>query len=90
MPPSVAPVSEPIRKVTARETEIFPSFRWRTLPMIALAKIWKRSVPTARIPLTPALIRAGAMMKPPPAPIQPVMRPAQTPTKIEAKKMRLV
>ena len=46
-----------------------------TLPMIALAKIWKRSVPTARMPLIPADMRAGAMMNPPPAPMQPVIRP---------------
>ena len=28
--------------------------------MIALAKMWNRSVPTARIPLTPTLISAGS------------------------------
>jgi len=36
--------------------------------------------------LIPADIRAGAMMKPPPAPMQPVMRPAQSPMRIEATK----
>ena len=80
----------PIRKVTARDTEMLPNLRCRTEPMIALAKMWNRSVPTARIPLTPALIRAGAMMKPPPAPMQPVIRPAQMPTRMEAPKIRLV
>ena len=58
--------------------------------MMALAKMWKRSVPTARIPLTPALIRAGAMMKPPPAPMQPVIRPATTPTTMDARKIVVV
>jgi hypothetical protein len=58
-----------------------------TLPMIALAKIWNRSVPTARIPRIPALISAGAMTKPPPAPIQPVISPAPKPMKIDATKI---
>jgi hypothetical protein len=68
-PPPVAPMMAPIRKTTASGTETLPSLRWITLPMIALAKMWNRSVPTARMPLMPALIRAGAMMKPPPAPM---------------------
>ena len=71
----------------ASGTETLPSLRWMTLPMIALAKMWKRSVPTARMPLMPADMRAGAMMKPPPAPMQPVMRPAQRPMRIDAMKM---
>ena len=77
----------PIRKTTASGTETLPSLRWMTLPMMALAKMWKRSVPTARMPLMPALISAGAMMNPPPAPMQPVIRPAMMPMPIEARKM---
>ena len=42
------------------------------------------------MPFTPALIRAGAMMKPPPAPMQPLISPAQSPTTMEAPKMRWV
>ncbi len=38
----------------------------------------------------PALIRAGAMMNPPPAPIQPVIRPAIRPMAMEARKMPVV
>ena len=81
---------DPIRKVRASETEILPSFLCRTLPIIAFAKIWNRSVPTARIPFTPALIRAGAIIKPPPAPMHPVISPAATPTPIEARNMVFV
>ena len=58
-----------------------------TLPMIALAKIWNRSVPTARMPLMPALMSAGAMMKPPPAPMQPVISPAPMPMAMDTMKM---
>jgi hypothetical protein len=39
------------------------------------------------MPLTPADINAGAMMKPPPAPMQPVIRPAHSPIRIEATKI---
>ena len=71
-------------------TDTLPSFLWTVVPMMALAKMWNRSVPTARMPLTPAAIRAGVMMKPPPAPMQPVMRPAARPTAMEARKMVVV
>ncbi len=87
MPPQVDPTMAPMRNTAARGTETLPSLRWMTLPMMALAKMWKRSVPTARMPLMPALISAGAMMKPPPAPMQPVISPAITPIPIEARKM---
>ena len=40
-------------------TETLPSFLCTVVPMIALAKMWKTSVPTARMPLTPAAISAG-------------------------------
>ena len=83
----MAPPTAPIRKVTASGTETLPSLRWITLPMIALAKMWNRSVPTARMPLIPALISAGAMMNPPPAPMQPVISPAHRPIRIDATKI---
>ena len=70
--------------------ETLPSFLCTVVPMMALAKMWNRSVPTAKIPFTPAAISAGVMMKPPPAPIHPVIRPAARPTAMEAKKMVLV
>ena len=35
----------------------------------------------------PALISAGAMMNPPPAPMQPVISPAINPMPIEARKI---
>ena len=78
-----------MRNTMASGTEMLPSLRWMTLPMIALAKMWNRSVPTARMPLMPALISAGVMMKPPPAPMQPVMSPAMTPIPIDATKIRV-
>ena len=77
----------PTRNVIARATLTLPSLLWITVPMIALANMWNRSVPTARMPLIPALIRAGAMTNPPPAPMQPVIRPAHSPMKIDTTKM---
>ena len=68
-------------------TETLPSFLCTVVPMMALAKIWNTSVPTARMPLTPAAMSAGVMMKPPPAPMQPVMSPAARPMAIETMKM---
>jgi len=47
----------------------------------------KKICPTARIPLIPALMRAGAITNPPPAPMHPVMRPAMIPIRIEAIKI---
>ena len=89
-PPIKVPPMEPTRKATASLAETLPSFLWTVVPIIALAKIWKRSVPTARIPLTPTAISAGVIIKPPPAPIHPVMRPAARPTAMEARKIVVV
>ncbi len=89
-PPMKVPAMEPMRKASASFTDTLPSFLWIVVPMMALAKIWNRSVPTARMPLTPAAMRAGVMMKPPPAPMQPVMRPAARPTAMEARKIVVV
>ncbi len=89
-PPMNVPPPEPMRKNTASFTDTLPSFLCTVVPMMALAKMWKRSVPTARMPLTPAAMSAGVMMKPPPAPIQPVMRPAARPTAMETKKIFVV
>lgn len=55
--------------------------------MIAFANIWKTSVPTASMPLTPAAMSAGVMIKPPPAPIQPVISPAARPIAMETRNM---
>jgi hypothetical protein len=37
----------------------------------------------------PALIKAGAIIKPPPAPMQPVMRPAPIPIRIDTIKISI-
>jgi hypothetical protein len=37
------------------------------------------------IPFTPAAIKAGVIINPPPAPIHPVIRPAPRPMAIETK-----
>ena len=84
------PIMEPNKKATASLPETLPSFLCTVVPMMALAKMWKRSVPTARMPFTPTAISAGVIMKPPPAPIQPVMSPAARPTAMEARKMVVV
>jgi hypothetical protein len=42
------------------------------------------------MPLTPAAISAGVMMKPPPAPMQPVISPAARPTRIDTTKIVVV
>ena len=86
-PPTNVPAPEPTRNATASFTDTLPSFLCTVVPMIALAKMWNRSVPTARMPLTPAAISAGVMMKPPPAPMQPVIRPAARPTNTETTKI---
>ena len=84
------PPPEPTRNAIASFTETLPSFLCTVVPMIALAKMWKTSVPTARIPLTPAAMSAGVMMNPPPAPMQPVISPAARPTAIDTRKIVFV
>ena len=84
------PPPEPTRNAIASLTETLPSFLCTVVPMIALAKMWNTSVPTARMPLTPAAISAGVMMKPPPAPMQPVISPAARPTRIDTTKIVVV
>ena len=81
------PAPDPTRKAMASFTDTLPSFLCTVVPMMALAKMWNRSVPTARMPLTPAAMSAGVMMKPPPAPMQPVIRPAARPTAMETRKI---
>ncbi len=89
-PPMKVPTPEPTRKARASFPDTLPSFLCTVVPMMALAKMWKRSVPTARMPFTPAAMSAGVMMKPPPAPMQPVIRPAARPTAMDTRKMVLV
>ena len=47
-PPITVPTPEPTKKAMASLVETLPSFLCTVVPMMALAKMWNRSVPTAR------------------------------------------
>jgi len=62
LPPAVTPANDPTTNQTASRQLTLPSLRWIAVPMIALAKRWNWSVPTAMMPRTPKLMSAGVRM----------------------------